>query len=100
MKLDFKEVQHLLYWNELIEIAQDRRQQEIQDLENQHNLHDFNFTSQVPEHRNVWQAGISTDSTRRRNLQNQSNSRSKWAQQDLRRMLLLPNPNTKFKEKD
>ena len=40
----------LIYWIELIEIAQGKRQEKLQNLENQHTLHDFQFTIQVPEH--------------------------------------------------
>ena len=74
-------------WIELVELAQKRQLENIKDEEKQPKIHQFFPFSIQPTETTQQRHRMST------NDHTHNDKRSKWAQQDLRRLFLRPNPN-------
>ena len=88
--------QAIEHWIELVEIAQERRKEELLRLAQQPNLLQFNFTQEkTPKETQV----AETNDRHRDTEQNTfiQDMKNKWAQQDLRQLFLRPNPNVRKK---
>ena len=85
--------QAIEHWIQLIQIAQKKRQEELEQLANQKKLQDFSFTKKMMRTQNQ------TLLERREptNLEANNNKQANWAQQDLRQLFLLPKPNVRYK---
>ena len=83
-------------WIELVEIAQEKQRNYLQRTATQPTLLQYDF---VPQERTPQQ--VETVIQRHMHdqiIENINTTRNNWAQQDLRRLMLLPNPNVKRKE--
>ena len=88
--------QAIANWIELVEIAQERRKEELKQLAQQPNLFQYNFTQEKVPQRNQVVDDIDRQTETGLHISTED-MRNKWAQQDLRQLFLRPNPNVRKK---
>ena len=84
-------------WIHMVQIAQTVHQEDLQNTSDQPTLEQFSFTIKDTTNNTSHISSGTRDYLHSTNIPLPTNSRASWAQQDLRHLMLIPNPNIRKK---